>query len=244
VFLLRLLQFCKVFILKDGQQTSTTTSDAQGRFKVTITDITAGNYSFGVYAEDRSGIKSSVFTFPAFITLGALTKVSGIFITPTITLDKTSVSSGENLTVFGQSLPDSTVTISFYADVGFFRQIKTDAMGQYSYTVNTKTFASKDYLVKAKATLGEESSSFSQAVLFSVRAKGVPVSPVPVVPVKIIKGDVNNDGSVNLIDFSIAAYWYKKPLSKQFKAVEQERLNGDGKIDLKDFSIMAYYWTG
>jgi hypothetical protein len=231
----------KVFILKDGQQASSTISDAYGRFKVTLTDITAGNYRFGVYALDQTGVKSSVFTFPAFITLGALTKVSGIFIAPTIVLDKNTVSLGESLTVSGQSMPESTVTISFYADVGFFRQIKTDATGRYSYTVNTSTFASKEYLVKAKATFGQESSSFSQAVTFSVGAKGVPVPPVSV---KVLKGDVNNDGRVNLIDFSIAAYWYKKPLSKQFKAVEQERLNGDEKIDLKDFSIMAYYWTG
>jgi hypothetical protein len=49
---------------------------------------------------------------------------------------------------------------------------------------------------------------------------------------------------VNLVDFSIAAYWYKRPLSADFKVKEAAKLNGDGKIDLVDFSIMAYYWTG
>jgi hypothetical protein len=47
-----------------------------------------------------------------------------------------------------------------------------------------------------------------------------------------------------LIDFSIAAFWYKRPLSAEFLAREQKHLNGDGKIDLIDFSIMAFYWTG
>jgi hypothetical protein len=46
------------------------------------------------------------------------------------------------------------------------------------------------------------------------------------------------------VDFSIAAYWYKRTLSADFKKIEKERLNGDGKIDLTDFSIMAYYWSG
>jgi hypothetical protein len=58
------------------------------------------------------------------------------------------------------------------------------------------------------------------------------------------KADLNCDGRVNLVDFSIAAYWYKRPLNDAFKAIEKDRLNGDGKIDLIDFSIMAYYWTG
>jgi hypothetical protein len=47
-----------------------------------------------------------------------------------------------------------------------------------------------------------------------------------------------------LVDFSIAAYWYKRPISDTFKVIEKQWLNGDGKISLVDFSIIAYYWTG
>jgi hypothetical protein len=56
------------------------------------------------------------------------------------------------------------------------------------------------------------------------------------------KPDLNCDNKVNLIDFSILAYWYKRPLTKEAK--QKVDLNGDGKVDLVDFSIMAYYWTG
>jgi hypothetical protein len=56
------------------------------------------------------------------------------------------------------------------------------------------------------------------------------------------KPDLNCDKKVNLIDFSILAYWYKRPLTKEAK--QKVDLNGDGKVDLVDFSIMAYYWTG
>jgi len=55
------------------------------------------------------------------------------------------------------------------------------------------------------------------------------------------KGDVNGDGKVNLADFSILAYWYKRPLTDAAKA--QVDLNNDGKITLADFSILAYYWN-
>jgi len=58
------------------------------------------------------------------------------------------------------------------------------------------------------------------------------------------KADLNDDCRVNLVDFSIAAYWYKRPLSDSFKVLEKEKLSADGKVDLVDFSIMAYYWTG
>jgi len=46
------------------------------------------------------------------------------------------------------------------------------------------------------------------------------------------------------VDFSIAAFWYKKALSVSFQAIEKEKLNGDGRVDLVDFSIMAFNWTG
>ncbi len=66
----------------------------------------------------------------------------------------------------------------------------------------------------------------------------------PLVTICLKRADLNCDGRVSLVDFSIAAYWYKKPLSTAFSEIEADRLNGDGRIDLVDFSIMAFYWTG
>jgi hypothetical protein len=54
-----------------------------------------------------------------------------------------------------------------------------------------------------------------------------------------IRGDLNNDCKVNLIDFSMAAYWYKRA-----NPPANIDLNKDGKVDLVDFSIMAFNWTG
>ena len=50
---------------------------------------------------------------------------------------------------------------------------------------------------------------------------------------------MNKDSRVNLVDFSIAAYWYKRSTPPP-----SADLNGDGKVDLVDFSILAFYWTG
>ena len=65
--------------------------------------------------------------------------------------------------------------------------------------------------------------------------KNVPAELLETAP----KGDTNGDNKVNLVDFSVAAYWYKRsspPVSAD--------LSGDGKVDLVDFSIMAFNWTG
>jgi hypothetical protein len=96
------------------------------------------------------------------------------------------------------------------------------------------------HYTKSKASLDGAISSFSKAIGFAVGTRNIAAE----LPRTAIKGDLNGDGRVNLVDFSIAAYWYKRPISAAFAVKERERLNGDGKIDLIDFSIMAYYWTG
>ena len=65
------------------------------------------------------------------------------------------------------------------------------------------------------------------------------LASIPTATSAATKGDLNNDKKVNLVDFSIEAYWYKKK-----NPPANVDLNHDGKVDLIDFSIMAYYWTG
>jgi len=97
------------------------------------------------------------------------------------------------------------------------------------------------HYTKAKVAIGNQDvSSFSNLVSFKVGTKNVLAQLQTVSK----KGDLNADGRVNLVDFSIAAYWYKRPISAEFATKEKERLNGDGKVDLVDFSIVAFYWTG
>jgi len=111
----------------------------------------------------------------------------------------------------------------------------------YLYNLGTEILDYGSHFTKSKAAKDGEISSFSRAVSFLVDTKNV----AKVVPTKCpAKADLNNNCRVNLVDFSIAAYWCKRPLSVLFAATEKEKLNGDGKIDLVDFSIMAFYWTG
>lgn len=240
IFTGRAYPLSKVMVLKDGQIAISTIAGPDARFEVSLTELATGNYIFAVYGEDSQSRRSSLFTFPIYITSGATTKVSGIFIAPTIAVDKSEVKRGDNIAIFGQSTPNGEVTIGINSDEEFFSKTKADQNGAYLYNFDTSPLAMEQHFTRSKAAYNGEISSFSKTVSFAVGAKTVFAQPSKCPA----KANLNNDCRVNLVDFSIAAYWYKRPLSAAFKTTEGEKLNGDGKINLVDFSILAYYWTG
>jgi len=225
----------KVGVLKDGQLVITTVAGPDANFNISLTGLSSGNYIFAVFSEDNQGMRSSLFTFPIFITQGATTTVSGIFIAPTIAVDKSEVKKGENIAIFGQSVPNSEITISVSSEGEFFNKVKADKGGVYLYNFDTTLLNMGQHFTKSKAAMGGEISSLSKTIGFAVGTKTI-FAESQKIPTK---GDVNNDKRVNLVDFSIAAYWYKRP-----SPPANIDLNSDGKIDLVDFSIMAHYWTG
>ena len=229
-----------VTLLKDAQISASTIAGADANFQISISGLSGGNYIFSIYSEDNKGVRSSLLTFPVSITVGATTNVSGIFIAPTIAVDKSEVKKGDNITIFGQSVPNSEITISVNSDEEFFNKINTNAKGIYLYNFDTSLLTMEQHFTKSKAAKDGAISSYSKVIGFFVGTENITAISTKT----IIKGDLNRDGRINLIDFSIAAYWHKRPLAAAFALIEKETLNGDGKIDLIDFSIMAFYWTG
>ncbi|PJA63306.1 MAG: hypothetical protein CO161_01860, partial [Candidatus Portnoybacteria bacterium CG_4_9_14_3_um_filter_44_9] len=191
---------------------------------------------FAVYSEDSKGIRSSLLTFPVSVTSGATTNVSGIFVAPTIAVDKSEVKRGDNIAIFGQSAPQADMVISVSSEEEFFAKTISDKDGIYFYNFDSSFVDYGTHYTKSKASISNlETSGFSSVISFKVGTKNVIAIPEKAA----LKGDLNNDGRVNLVDFSIAAYWYKRP-----SPPASVDLNNDGKVDLVDFSIMAYYWTG
>lgn len=224
-----------ITLLKDAQIAATTIADANANFNFTLSGISSGNYIFSVYSEDNKGNRSSLLTFPVSVTSGTATSIGGIFIAPTIAVDKKEVKKGDDIQIFGQSSPNSEITISVNSDEEFFSKIKTDKSGVYLYNFDTTPLEIGQHSTKSKSAVSGDISSFSKVISFTVGTKNVYNQTVET----SLKGDVNSDKRVNLVDFSIAAFWYKKP----FPPASVD-LNKDGKVDLIDFSIMAYYWTG
>ncbi len=184
-------------------------------------------------------MRSSLLTFPVSVTSGATTNVGGIFIAPTISVDKSEVKQGDTLVIFGQSTPASEITININSEDDMFVKKTTDASGAYLFNFDTSVLDIGQHTARSKVALGGEISSFSKTVGFAVGTKNVLAQP----PAQaVLKGDSNNDKRINLIDFSILAYWFNRPLTQAATALVD--LNGDKKVNLIDFSILAYHWTG
>lgn len=218
-----------VTVLQDGKVVTTTTADSQANFKVEITDITAGIWTFGVWAEDKEGRKSIVFNFTTSVTSGMTTTISGIFLPPTIDLSRTVLQRGETLNILGQTAPESDVSV-FVNSPEIVEKTKAELDGTWFYPFDTIVLDDGFHTTRAKATSPEGLlSTFSQTLGFSIGKEIVGL---------IKKADINNDGRVNLVDFSILLYNWGIP---QNPAAD---LNTDGRVNLTDFSIMMYWWTG
>ncbi len=81
-----------------------------------------------------------------------------------------------------------------------------------------------------------EISQFGKFVYFKVGTETIEKDPHSNA---FVNSDLNQDGYVNIVDFSILAFWYKKVGPPAYVD-----LNSDGMVTITDFSIMAFYWTG
>jgi hypothetical protein len=229
----------KVTLLKDGQLAASTVAGPDAKFGISLIGLNPGSYNFAVYGEDKVGRRSSLLTFPISVSYGATAQVSGIFVAPTIAVDKSEVKKGDTIAMFGQTTPGAEVTLQINSVEPLFAKASADGAGAYLYDLDTSFLDLGQHLAKSKSALEDIVSPFGQSVGFRVGTENVPVSQ-QILPNPRV--DLNSDSRVNLIDFSILAYWYKRPLSAEVRT--KVDLNGDGTIDLKDFSIMAYWWTG
>ena len=221
----------EITVLKDGQvATGGILADAQANFKVALTTITPGIYTFGVWAEDNQGRRSITFSFTVTVTSGMTTTIGGIFIPPTIELGKTNLLKGETLKILGQTVPQSEISIQIESVQTITKITTSTAAGDWNYLLDTSPLGEGIHTTRANAeTTGGLLSSFSKVMSFYIGKYEVgQISP---------QADFNKDGKTNLVDFSVMLYWW----GKYNPSVD---MNQDGSVNLKDFSIMMYYWTG
>lgn len=234
-FIGRAYPLSTVVILKDGQQIVSTIAGPDARFEIVVSGLSPSTYTFSVLSEDSLGRRSTLFTFPLMITQGVLATISGIFLAPTIDTDKVEVKKGDTLNIFGQTAPNSNVTINVNSLVPHFFQVPTDSGGAYLFNLDTSILEYGDHSAKSKAVYTNEISQFGKLAYFKVSDKTIIRDQNTVT----IEADLNQDGYVNIVDFSILAFWYKKPSPPSYVD-----LNKDGIVTIVDFSMMAYYWTG
>lgn len=230
-----------VTILKDAQIIATTVSDDDARFQINVSGLSSGSYIFSLYSEDNKGLRSSMRTFPVYLTRGILAKIESIFIAPTLSTDKSEVRKGDPIILFGQTTPTSEVTVEINSNEQIFVKTNADKTGVYLHMFNTAPLEYGQHHAQSRAAYAASISPQSIAAGFVVGDKNVEALDTTSCPAK---ADLNDDCRVNLVDFSIAAFWYNRTLSETFAFREAEKLNGDRKVNITDFSIMAFYWTG
>jgi len=231
----------EVTLMSDGTIRAITRAGDDAKFSFILDNLSPGNYLFTLYSEDKEGRRSNLYTFPVKLEAGQTITAGNILLSPTIDVDKLEVKRGDFISIFGYAQPEANILISVSSDEELFFRTNANRDGFYLYQLGTDVLEKGEHYAKSKSILANQLvSNYSRVVSFRVSDRSVAKEVKKVCG----KADLNCDGRVNLIDFSIAAYWYKRKLSPSFAIIEKERLNGDGKVDLVDFSIMAYYWTG
>ncbi len=231
----------KVSLLKDGQVVSSVLAGPDAKFFIAVTDVNLGDHLFSLIAEDNNGVFSKSITLPLTITSNEKSTMSGLYLTPTLVVDKDEVKHGDNIAIFGQTAPNSQVTIGIASEEGeTFHITESNDDGTFLYNLDTISLETGEYEARAESLKDGKVSEFSYPVHFSVSDRSI----VRVESTCPQRGDLNGDCKVNIIDFSIAVFWYKEPLSSTFTEIESAKLSGDGFVDLVDLSIIAFYWTG
>ena len=228
-----------IVLLKDGSVALSTVAGGDAKFEITLINIPAGSYIFSVYGKDSKGISSAALSFPITLTAGGLTTVGGLFISPTLATDKSEVRQGDTVTFFGATVPLSAVTIQVHSTTELYLRAQTGTDGVYLYNLDSSTLEKGAHTAKSKSVDGSETSGYGTAIGFTVGDKTIKSAPVSSCSALI--GDLNCDGHVNLTDFSIMVYWYKRTLTDAGKKAD---LNHDGVVNLVDFSILVSHWTG
>jgi hypothetical protein len=208
-----------------------------GSFNIRLDAVSSGGHLFGFYAEDAGSRRSPTITVGLSVVSGAVTTISDIFFAPTIDVDKSEVKQGNPITVFGLAIPGSAVTITLHSDEPATFTTKADAAGLYSYTFLTDSLSAGPHSVQSSSATSGSGKATSASVGFSVSNRDI--AKQKAAPNVAASGDINGDGKVNLIDFSVAAFWYKKP-----NPPKSADINGDGQVNLVDLSIMASNWSG
>lgn len=224
-----------VHIVKDASEIGTVKATSDGVFKFSSASE-PGTATFGFWSTDANGTRSTTFNTTFDVSQGAITTISGVYIPPTISLDKTSVPRGEPIIFKGQTVPNATVRI--YIDASAVtEQTTAGSDGKWTFSFDTGKVSQASHTVKVKFELPDTSGSTKKESTFSnILSFGVGVGATPIAG----SADLNRDGKVNLVDFSILVFWWGTTGGASNPPAD---ININGKVGLEDFSILLFNWT-
>lgn len=221
-----------VHILLDGDEVGTVRADSDGEFDFAVA-YDPGAATMGFWANDRNGTRSITYNTTFDVTQGAVTTVRGIMLPPTIAADDVEIDPGDTVVFSGQTAPNRTVEL--FIDNQPVTDTTSGSDGDWSITYTASGLSAAEHLAKVRYIEGsgglETESSFSNSVTLFVGVEGRASTP----------SDLNRDGEVNLIDFSILIFWWGTAGGDSNPPAD---INGNGTVAIEDFSILLFNWTG
>ncbi len=219
--------------LLDTESVGSVRADSQGRFEFS-TEASPGTATLGLWSTDTAGTRSITLNNTFDVTQGAVTNLNGIILPPTIRIGNANIVPGSQITLSGQSAPNSTIEVSFDNDA-VVERVTSGTDGSWSLLFNTSRLSIAQHTVRARSITGNPplttESSYSTSLQLFIGVDGQATQP----------SDLNRDGSINLIDFSILIFWWQTAGGDSDPPAD---INQNGRVSLEDFSILLFNWTG
>ena len=222
-------------ITQDGVIVKEEAVSVLGTFTDLFSNLQRGTYTYGVYVKDPSGHRSSTYNSTIYLIGGTNNIIAPIYLSPTIVAASTTVPIGGDIEVsgFGIALKKvlGVMNKQGNAQTGILTASTTaNGNGSWKLKFSTDGLTKGTYQVKVQSIVSAKDQSIFSPVLYI----GVGENPNPDFK---NRADLNKDGKVNLVDFSILLFNWKGS-----DAVAD--INQDGIVNLTDFSIMLANWTG
>ncbi len=218
-----------VNILLDGKAVGTVTADSNADFLFTTTAITPGTATFSFWSRDAAGVDSITTSMVFEVVQSAVTTLANIYLPPTIAASSKQIKPGGLVTLSGYTVPSAKVSSPIIPGDKSALSSTADGSGKWALQVDTASLSNGFHSVKSMFQLPDGSKSgYGRSLSFFVGEGEPPAGKSP---------DLNLDGKVNLIDFSIF-------LTSWGTDNDRSDFNSDTKVNLADFSIMLFAWTG
>lgn len=222
-----------VNLLLDSKNIGSVRTNNLGRFDFAVI-ASPGTATLGIWSTDSSGRRSITVNNTFDVTQGAVTNVNSLTVPPTIFVENPKIIPGTPLTVVGQAIPNARVEIHFNKSE-IIASTTSGLDGRYTLIYNTTALKRAQYTIKSRSVTGTaplfSQSSFSSSVQLFVGVDGAASTP----------SDLNRDGKIDLIDFSILIFWWQTAGGDSNPPAD---ISSNGRVGLEDFSILLFNWTG
>ncbi len=226
-----------VSIVRDGTVAREVVAGSDASFSYVSEQMDRGSYTYAVAGTDTKGVKGASYTTTLWIRSDTVTTLANVLLPPTVAVEDRSVDSGTAFPISGYTVPRALVSVwlrprlAQVSSGDILATTTASANGAWSLTMPTAGLSQGTYEIVAQAKMDNGIESDKSARL--TVGVGVDVADTGCIG----KGDLDCDGAVNLVDFSILLFnWNTGSPSAD--------VNGDGTVSLPDFSIMLFNWTG